>query len=127
MVKLWNERKSGLCRRPCLAQTAEKRKGSGKKKMRMGIAVDLDTTAKPIGRFCVSTELQLGDADTHEPSVGQGVARREAKRFVDMSFGLRTATKKILGRYRLSHGLGLDFYPAPTPARIQQCLGSHGS
>ena len=66
--------------------------------MREGIiSVGLDAPAQPSDRFLVGAEQQFGETDKHHPPVGIGIARREAKRLVDMGLGLRAATEKKLG------------------------------
>ena len=48
-------------------------------------------------RFHVRAEKQLGETGKHEPPIGVVIARREAKRLVDVGLGLLAATEKELG------------------------------
>ena len=58
------------------------------------ISVGLDAPAQPGNRFHVGAERQLGETDKHRPPVGVVIARREAKRLVDMGLGLLAAAEK---------------------------------
>ena len=65
--------------------------------MRHGmISVGLDAPAQPGNRLCAGADKQLGDTDIHRPPVGVIIARREAKRLVDMSLGFLAPTEKKL-------------------------------
>src|SRR3954468_20393188 len=74
--------------------------------MRKRIPVCFNATAEPVECFSVSVKVQLGEADHHHPAVGENIARRQAKSFVDMRLRLRATAHKILGpanlRMRLS-------------------------
>ncbi len=61
------------------------------------ISVGLDTPAQPGNRFHVRAEKQLGETGKHEPPIGVVIARREAKRLVDVDLGLLATTEKELG------------------------------
>ena len=61
------------------------------------ISVGFDASAQPSNRFHVGAEKQLGETDVHQPPVGVVIARREAKRLVDMGLGFLAATEKKLG------------------------------
>ncbi len=99
MVKLGSSASPALRGGPRLVQRAELRQGGGEMEMREGIiAVGLDASAQPSDRFGIGAELQLGEADEHHPPEGKDIARREAKRLVDMGLGFRAATQKILGQ-----------------------------
>ena len=61
------------------------------------ISVGFDAPAQPGNRFRVGAERQLGETDKHRPPVGVVIARREAKRLVDMGLGFLAATESKLG------------------------------
>ena len=65
---------------------------------RRQISIGLDAATEPGYRLSVGIELNLGVADIEQPAESVDIARREAKCFVDMEFGLGTATNQILGQ-----------------------------
>src|SRR6516164_5936700 len=66
--------------------------------MREGIiSVGFDAAEEPADCFSVCCELQLSEADYHQPPEGEYIERREAQCFVYVGFNLRPATHKIFG------------------------------
>jgi hypothetical protein len=61
------------------------------------ISVCLKTPAQPRYCFGVDVERDLGNTDPHEPLGSMWITGREAKRLSNVSFGFRTAAKKVLG------------------------------
>jgi hypothetical protein len=96
--KAWIERKSRLHRGPRLIQLPEQRESSSEMEMRERvIPVCLDASAQPGDCFSIGVEMQLGDADPYHPLRSKGVARRKAKRLLDVTFGFCASTKEIFG------------------------------
>ena len=62
------------------------------------ISVDLDATAQPSDRFLVGMSCNLAMPTNIIQLVSEDIARREAKRLVDMGLGLLAATEKIFGK-----------------------------
>src|SRR5689334_13532596 len=56
------------------------------------ISVGFDAAAEPPDCFSIRVNLHLGKAGYHEPAMGEDIARREAKCFVDMGLSLGSAT-----------------------------------
>lgn len=60
------------------------------------ISVGVDCTTQPRYRLLVTAEKELGSARGVHPNMSEPIARTEAERFVDMSFGFLGTTEKIL-------------------------------
>jgi hypothetical protein len=61
---------------------------------------------QPGERFRIRTELHLGVAGEHHPPGGKDVARRKAKRFLDVGLGFFGAAHEILGHTNATVSIG---------------------
>src|SRR5450755_355033 len=88
----WIDSKSCLRDDTRLVQRPQLCQGSGKLKMcHWLITIGLNASPQPNHRLVVGPKVYLGDADKHHPSEGKIIARREAKRLVDMGLGFLAA------------------------------------
>ena len=101
------ERKSCLCDGLRFVLCPQHSESSGKDKMSDGIiAVGLKATTQPYDCFSVGAELQLGKAGKMRPSVGEDVARRQAKRLADTLLSFLTTPDKYRGKTDSAMSLG---------------------
>lgn len=62
------------------------------------VPISVEALAQPGDRLSVRAELQLSNADPYQPLMGEAVAGGNTERFVDVTFGFRSATKKVFGK-----------------------------